>query len=142
MKSLDSLPLQSRRCTRSSATKRTSSREVVTSVVDEAATPVFAEVSILPEGGNLESDLRDLASRLLARVIQPRLLQLRRLVISEAGRFPELGRLFYERGPAGPSARSPMRLSVLLQVGNCESRIRRSQPNTSTGSSCRFRSTG
>ena len=74
-------------------------REVVTAVVDEAATPVFAEVSILPEGGNLESDLRDLASRLLARVIQPRLLQLRRLVISEAGRFPELGRLFYERGP-------------------------------------------
>jgi AcrR family transcriptional regulator len=74
-------------------------RDVVTAVVDEAATPVFAEVSILPDGGDLESDLRDLASRLLARVIQPRLLQLRRLVISEAGRFPELGRLFYERGP-------------------------------------------
>jgi TetR/AcrR family transcriptional regulator, mexJK operon transcriptional repressor len=32
-------------------------------------------------------------------VMQPRLLALRRLVIAEAGRFPELGRLFYERGP-------------------------------------------
>ena len=32
-------------------------------------------------------------------VMQPRLLQLRRLVIGEAGRFPELGRTFYERGP-------------------------------------------
>jgi AcrR family transcriptional regulator len=74
-------------------------RDVVTAIVDEAATPVFAEVSILPESGDLESDLRDLASRLLARVIQPQLLQLRRLVISEAARFPELGRLFYERGP-------------------------------------------
>ena len=31
--------------------------------------------------------------------MQPRLLQLRRLVIGEAGRFPELGRIFYERGP-------------------------------------------
>jgi hypothetical protein len=32
-------------------------------------------------------------------VMQPRLLQLRRLVIAEADRFPELGRTFYERGP-------------------------------------------
>ena len=31
--------------------------------------------------------------------MEPRLLQLRRLVIGEAGRFPQLGRLFYERGP-------------------------------------------
>ena len=31
--------------------------------------------------------------------MQPRVLQLRRLVIGEAGRFPELGRTFYERGP-------------------------------------------
>ena len=31
--------------------------------------------------------------------MQPRLLQLRRLVIGEAGRFPELGRTFYELGP-------------------------------------------
>jgi TetR/AcrR family transcriptional repressor of mexJK operon len=27
------------------------------------------------------------------------MLQLRRLVIGEAGRFPELGQTFYERGP-------------------------------------------
>ena len=32
-------------------------------------------------------------------VMQPRILQLRRLVIGEAGRFPELGRAFYEQGP-------------------------------------------
>jgi TetR/AcrR family transcriptional regulator, mexJK operon transcriptional repressor len=36
---------------------------------------------------------------LLGRVMQPRILQLRRLVIGEAGRFPELGRTFYEQGP-------------------------------------------
>ena len=41
----------------------------------------------------------DLARRQIAAVMQPRLLQLRRLVIGEAGRFPELGRTFYERGP-------------------------------------------
>ena len=31
--------------------------------------------------------------------MEPRLLQLRRLVIGESGRFPQLGRLFYDRGP-------------------------------------------
>src|SRR5437762_212561 len=31
--------------------------------------------------------------------MQPRVLQLRRLVIGEAGRFPDLGRTFYEQGP-------------------------------------------
>jgi hypothetical protein len=31
--------------------------------------------------------------------MDPRLLQLRRLVIGEAARFPQLGRLFYDRGP-------------------------------------------
>jgi TetR/AcrR family transcriptional regulator, mexJK operon transcriptional repressor len=47
----------------------------------------------------IAAGLRDLARALLARVIQPRVMQLRRLVIGEAGRFPELGRLFYDSGP-------------------------------------------
>jgi TetR/AcrR family transcriptional repressor of mexJK operon len=47
----------------------------------------------------LETDLRELARRLVAIVREPRLLRLRRLVIGEAGRFPELGRSYYERGP-------------------------------------------
>ena len=53
----------------------------------------------LQDSGDLEADLRDLARRQLTAVMQPRLLPLRRLVIGESGRFPELGRVFYERGP-------------------------------------------
>jgi TetR/AcrR family transcriptional repressor of mexJK operon len=73
--------------------------EIVTSTVDRASEPVQAEVLDLQDSGDVEADLRDLARRQLAAVMQPRLLQLRRLVIGEAGRFPELGRSFYERGP-------------------------------------------
>ena len=73
--------------------------EIVTSTVDEISDPVYEEVVHLADSGDLEADLRDLARRLLARVMQPRLLELRRLVIAEASRFPELGRVFYERGP-------------------------------------------
>jgi AcrR family transcriptional regulator len=72
--------------------------EIVTTTVDEVSDPVHEEVLRLRDSGDLEADLRDLARRQLERVMQPRLLALRRLVIAEAGRFPELGRTFYERG--------------------------------------------
>ena len=73
--------------------------EIVIGTVDEASDPVQTEVRSLQDSGDLEADLRDLARRQLTKVMQPRLLALRRLVIAEAGRFPELGRVFYERGP-------------------------------------------
>jgi TetR/AcrR family transcriptional repressor of mexJK operon len=73
--------------------------EIVVSTVNEAGEPTLNEVVNLRDSGDVEADLRDLARRLLARVMQPRLLQLRRVVIGEAGRFPELGRTFYELGP-------------------------------------------
>ncbi len=73
--------------------------EVVMSTVNEASDPVHAEVLQLRDTGDLAADLRDLARRQLALVMQPRLMQLRRLVIAESSRFPELGRTFYEQGP-------------------------------------------
>jgi AcrR family transcriptional regulator len=72
--------------------------EIVINTVNEISDPVHEEVLNLPDSGDVEADLRDLARRQLARVMQPRLLQLRRLVIGEASRFPELGRTFYEQG--------------------------------------------
>ena len=73
--------------------------EIVVATVNEAGEPTHQEVLDLRDSGDVDADLRDLARRLLARVMQPRLLQLRRVVIGEAGRFPELGRTFYELGP-------------------------------------------
>jgi TetR/AcrR family transcriptional regulator, mexJK operon transcriptional repressor len=73
--------------------------EIVMGTVDEAGDRVFQEVRDLADSGDVEADLRDLACRQLALVLQPTVLQLRRLVIGEAARFPELGRTFYERGP-------------------------------------------
>jgi TetR/AcrR family transcriptional repressor of mexJK operon len=73
--------------------------EIVVSAVKEAADPVYADVLELEDTGDIEADLRGFARRLLERVMQPRILQLRRLVIGEAERFPELGRTFYEQGP-------------------------------------------
>jgi AcrR family transcriptional regulator len=72
---------------------------IVTGTVKDVSDPVYDEARRLEDSGDVEADLRGLARRLLERVMQPRILQLRRLVIGEAGRFPELGQAFYEQGP-------------------------------------------
>lgn len=51
------------------------------------------------EGGGAGERLYAYALRQLREVLTPRLLQLRRVVIGEATRFPELARAFYENGP-------------------------------------------
>ena len=62
---------------------------------------VFVEhlTAVLPDTDDLVADLRQVARRYLAQVLQPDLLQLRRLVIGESGRFPDLARAYYERAP-------------------------------------------
>ena len=72
--------------------------EIVTGAVDAVSDPHHEDVLGLGDSGDVGADLRALAERQLERVMQPRLLALRRLVIGEAGRFPELGRAYYERG--------------------------------------------
>jgi AcrR family transcriptional regulator len=81
------------------ADKQSLFRGIVTGTVEEISDPVARQIADLPASADPAADLHALARALLAQVIQPRVTQLRRLVIGEAGRFPELGQLFYERGP-------------------------------------------
>jgi TetR/AcrR family transcriptional repressor of mexJK operon len=73
--------------------------EIVRETIDRFTEPFYDEVVQLEDGGDVEAQLRDLATRLLAAVMQPQLLQLRRLVIGEAGRLQELGHTYEQRGP-------------------------------------------
>jgi TetR/AcrR family transcriptional repressor of mexJK operon len=73
--------------------------ELVNLTVKEIGDSMHYEVLNLGESENVEAALIVLARRTLAGVMQPAVLQLRRLVIGEATRFPELGRTFYELGP-------------------------------------------
>ncbi len=59
----------------------------------------------------VERFLLDSANAQLTRLMTPRLLQLRRIIIAEADRFPELGAVLHERGPT----RSIDRLTTGLQ---------------------------
>lgn len=74
---------------------------VVTQAVAAAGNPVHEEMLRLgSDSDGLDAELRAVARQLLQRVMRPEILQLRRLVIGEAGRFPQLGRVFYEQGHA------------------------------------------
>lgn len=73
--------------------------EIVAGTVGEAGEAVQAAVSGLANTPEVEAGLLELARRQLAHVMRPHVIQLRRLVIGETSRFPELGRTFYERGP-------------------------------------------
>lgn len=73
--------------------------EIVTSIMTAASDPFDHEIHRLGESDDLAADFRTHAREQLALVMAPRPLQLRRLVTAEAVAFPELGRLFYERGP-------------------------------------------
>lgn len=68
------------------------------------ATPTAAEfteqlVAGLAHADDIPAALRTLARRQLAAVAQPRVLQLRRLIILEAARFPDLAAEYYRRAP-------------------------------------------
>jgi AcrR family transcriptional regulator len=72
--------------------------EIVTGTVAGAGDAVHDGVRDLHDTGDVVTDLHDLARSQLGLVMRPQVLRLRRLVIAEAARFPELGRTFYERG--------------------------------------------
>jgi len=57
-----------------------------------------AAASTLDDAQDVRKALRDLADGFLRGLLQPDVLRLRRLVIAEADRFPEVGRAWFDRG--------------------------------------------
>lgn len=72
---------------------------IVTSMTGAAGDAVHNDVPKLAEKGDLAEYLQSYALRQLTVVLTPPIMQLRRLVIGEVSRFPELARVLYERGP-------------------------------------------
>lgn len=76
--------------------------ESMTTAVADSLRPELTDPSSIEE---LRGILEEQAYRQLAAVMDPRILRLRRLVIAEAMRFPELGRVLWEHGPQGAVVR-------------------------------------
>ena len=73
--------------------------EIVAAMTSDAGDLVVRETPEPEEMGDLEGYLRAYGEKQLAVVLTPQLLQLRRLVIGEVSRFPDLAKVLFERGP-------------------------------------------
>jgi TetR/AcrR family transcriptional regulator, mexJK operon transcriptional repressor len=71
---------------------------IILATTDDVDEFVRLIASTLADSADLEKDLRGLARRLVAALMEPRLLSLRRLVIANADRLPDVSRAWYERG--------------------------------------------
>ena len=73
--------------------------EIVAGLTNRGSDAVHGVIPELAPGDDLHAYLEDYACLQLSVVLTPRLMQLRRVVIGEVGRFPELGKALYESGP-------------------------------------------
>jgi TetR/AcrR family transcriptional repressor of mexJK operon len=73
--------------------------KIVTSMTDAASDTVHNEIPEVADDKDIAGFLQTYAHRQLRVVLTPRLMQLRRMVIGEVARFPELAKVLYERGP-------------------------------------------
>lgn len=91
--------------------------EIVTQMTNAGSDAVRDETSGLRAETDVADYLRNYAYRQLKIVLTPRLMQLRRVVIGEVSRFPELGRCLYEGGPKRAMAALAKVFSELTERG-------------------------
>jgi TetR/AcrR family transcriptional repressor of mexJK operon len=81
------------------ADKRSLFEAVFTEAIADVERAGSALVDALPETTDLPRDLRAFAREHVAAVTAPHLVQLRRMLIGEAGRFPDLARAWHRVAP-------------------------------------------
>jgi AcrR family transcriptional regulator len=95
-----------------------SKQELFAAVVDDLVERYgrALDVQFDPES-DIADSLRNMGRALLETVHSQPIVDLHRLCIGEAGRFPELARLFHERGPARGKARLRAYIAELMARG-------------------------
>ncbi|MFA7588076.1 MAG: TetR/AcrR family transcriptional regulator [Novosphingobium sp.] len=78
-----------------------SKEHLFTAVLDRATDEFRQELSlILTADGPVDAALNQFCRQFLHKITQADAVALHRLVVGESSRFPELGQIFFERGPA------------------------------------------
>lgn len=91
---------------------------IIQNTVGEVLDELFHRIDTRLHGGaDLEEDLLALASRYIRLIMRPELLALRRLVIGEAGRFPQIGDMWWRAGPARFTSELAPQLKRLADQG-------------------------
>ena len=104
-----------------------SSKELLFAAVLDRATDGFRqELSlILKSGAPMARALTGFCRQYLTKVTSPEAVALHRLVMGEAGRFPDMGCIFFERAPG----RTRQLLSDFLAQAMAQGQLRRADPD-------------
>jgi len=102
------------------------SKEALFEAVLDRATTAFRQqmIPLLDPGSDLEASLRSFCRRFIEKVTSPEALALHRLIHAEAGRFPEIGEIFYQRGPET----TQRLLGDFIGLGMARGRLRHADP--------------
>ena len=90
---------------------------VFTAAIAQAEESSRSLVDHLAASVDVEKDLRKFARQHVTLVTQPHLIQMRRMIIAEAGRFPELASTWHRAGPERGHAKLAGQIEQLAQRG-------------------------
>lgn len=108
-------------------------QDLFTAVIDDMVERYGEALRMpLPADGDPAETLHRLAASLMKTIMQPEIIALHRMVTGAAGRFPELGRLLYERGPARGQARGQARIADWLAQLMQRGALRTTDPMTAS----------
>jgi TetR/AcrR family transcriptional regulator, mexJK operon transcriptional repressor len=103
-----------------------SKQDLFTAVVDDIVETYGQSLEVpMDAQSTLESGLRDFGRAMMDIVLSQPIIDLHRLVIGEAGRFPELATLFFERG----AKRGRAKLSAYIAHAMDQGHIRKGDPS-------------
>jgi len=95
-----------------------SKQDLFAAVVDDMVERYGEALRVpLPSEGDPRETMRALGQSLMTTLARPQIIALHRMITGEAGRFPELGGVLYERGPARGHARVSAWLAHLMERG-------------------------
>ncbi len=102
-----------------------SKEELFSAVLEQATQAYRTQLSeILNPGEELIPTLRRVCVSLLTKITSPEAIALHRLVVAEVGRFPEMGRIFFDRAPR----QSRMLVADFLAGAMDRGRLRKADP--------------
>lgn len=99
------------------ADKRRLFEAIITGDISATESLTHDMLASLSTTDNLARDLREFARRHIGEVIQPHLIQLRRIIIAEAERFPDLASTWFANGPERGHASMAAQFEALERRG-------------------------
>ncbi|HLY79845.1 MAG TPA: TetR/AcrR family transcriptional regulator [Caulobacteraceae bacterium] len=96
----------------------------ITDTCQGPAMALFDQLPTADAGKSIRDNLVEFGANFLGFILSPRLIALNRIVVGETGRFPELGRMFFDAGPGRGEARFAQIVEAAMDAGE----LRREDP--------------